>query len=247
MRAVAKITWVELKLFFREPLTAVFTFALPLLLLFILGGVFGNTPDPEGAVYRGVGAMTYYVPAYVALVVASGGLVALPIHLAEYRERGVLRRLRASSIPLWTVMTSQVVVSLITALLGSLLLLAVAYPVNNLPAPVSLAGSLAAFLLGSVTFSSIGVLLGSLPTVRAAQGAGVMLWFTMMILGGTGPPPEVLTGAMSTVSNLTPLRHLVTLIQDPWLGLGWNWEEATVVLGVALLAAGAARFAFRWQ
>ena len=57
MQALMKTTWVELKLFAREPLTMLFTFAIPLVFLFVLGGVFGNTPDPN--VYRGFGAMDY--------------------------------------------------------------------------------------------------------------------------------------------------------------------------------------------
>ena len=55
MRRLAKMTWLELKLFAREPLTVIFTMAIPLILLFILGGVFGNTPDPDEIVYRGAG------------------------------------------------------------------------------------------------------------------------------------------------------------------------------------------------
>ena len=73
MRMLLKLTLVELKLFVREPITMVFTFALPLIFLFVLGGVFKNTPDPD--VYRGVGAMNYYTPAYIGLVIASIAVV----------------------------------------------------------------------------------------------------------------------------------------------------------------------------
>ena len=93
MRTLLKLTWVELKLFVREPITMVFTFALPLIFLFVLGGVFKTTPDPS--VYRGVGPTDYYTPAYIALVIGSIAVVGLPVHFTAYRERGVLRRLRA--------------------------------------------------------------------------------------------------------------------------------------------------------
>ena len=59
MRTLFKLTWVEIKLFIREPITVVFTLALPIIFLFVMGGVFGNTPNPE--IYRGVGAMDYYM------------------------------------------------------------------------------------------------------------------------------------------------------------------------------------------
>jgi ABC-2 type transport system permease protein len=57
MRRLAKMSWLEFKLFARDPLTLIFTLAVPLIVLFIMGQVFGNTPDPEGKVYRGHGAV----------------------------------------------------------------------------------------------------------------------------------------------------------------------------------------------
>lgn len=240
MRALARTSWVELKLFAREPLTVVFTLALPLVLLFVLGSVFGNTPDPE--VYRGVGAMDYYVPAYTGLVIASLGLIALPTHLAGYRERGILRRFRASSVPLSSVFGAHVVVTVVSAAVGSVLLMAVAALTYDIRAPESPAGFAGAFLLSALSFSAIGVLLGAaLPTARAAQGAGVLLWFVMLIIAGAGPPPEVLTEATRAVADATPLRHVILLLQDPWLGFGWNTTETLIVLawlaGSAALAA----------
>ncbi len=233
MRALARTTWVELKLFRREPLTVAVTLGLPLVLLFVLGGVFGNEPDPE--VYRGVGPMDYYVPAYIGLVIASLGLVGLPAHLSAYRERGVLRRYRASSVPMWTVIGAQVMVTVIVALLGSALLIAVAAPTYDIHFPKSIPLVLGGFLISALSFSAIGVLLGSaFPTSRAAQGAGLMLWFVMMILGGAGPPPEVLTEGMRAVGDATPVRHVILLLQDAWLGFGWDWTQALIV--VAFLA-----------
>jgi ABC-2 type transport system permease protein len=46
----------------------------------------------------------------------------------------------------------------------------------------------------------------------------MLVWFVMLFLGGAGPPPEVLTGAMQTMSDVTPLWHAV-------LGLRFfRWE-----------------------
>ena len=90
MKTLWKLTWVEIKLFFREPTTMVFTLALPLLFLFVMGGVFGNNPDPD--IYRGFGPTNYYIPAYIGLVISSIGVISLPVHLTGYRERGVLKR-----------------------------------------------------------------------------------------------------------------------------------------------------------
>ena len=109
-------------------------------------------------------------------------------------------------------------------------------------------GALVAFAAGVVCFSGIGLLLGSvLPTARAAQGAGVLLWFVLLIIGGAGPPPEVLTDAMQLVGELTPMQHLVVALQDPWLGLGWNPAELALVTGIGLVCGAIAVRMLRWR
>jgi len=248
MRVLFKLTWVEIKLFIREPITMVFTFALPLIFLFVMGGVFGNTPDPEGLIFRGVGPIDYYVPAYIGLISASIGVVALPVHLTGYRERRVLRRFRASSISIWAVFGSQVVVSLAISILGALLLIAAALVAYDASLPESPGLVVAAFVLSVLSFATVGVFLGAiLPTTRAAQGLGLILFFVMMILSGAGPPREVMTEAMHWIADATPLRYVILTLQDPWLGFGWN-VHASLVVGGFLVAATllSARF-FRWE
>ena len=136
MKSLLKLTWVELKLFFREPLTLVFSFALPVVFLLVMGGVFGNKPDTTSMhIYRGVGAVNYYNPAYIALVLASIGIVAMPVHLTSYRERRVLKRFHASSFSVWDVIGSQILVSFFIAILGSILLTVVSMFVYHSEAP----------------------------------------------------------------------------------------------------------------
>jgi len=248
MRTLAEITWLELKLFAREPLTVIFTLALPVLVLYVLGGVFGNTPDPGGRTFRGVGPMTYYVPAYVGLVIASMGLIGLPVHLASYRERGVLRRLRASSMPLWSILGAQLVVTLAASVVGSVLVLILAALTYDVASPASPGGVLVAFVLGALAFAAAGILLGAvMPTARAAQGAGILLWFLMLMVAGAGPPPEVLPAALTRVADVTPLRHVVLALQDPWLGFGSNLSELGIVAGVAVGCGLLALRLFRWE
>lgn len=92
------------------------------------------------------------------------------------------------------------------------------------------------------------MLLGTvLPTARAAQGAGNMLWFVMLMISGSGPPPEILPRGLEVVGNALPASHVVSLIQDPWLGFGWNVTATVVTLGF-LVAGGLATARFlRWD
>jgi ABC-2 type transport system permease protein len=241
-----KMVGVELKLLLREPLTVIFALALPLITLFVLGGVFGNTP--EVGYYAGVGAMDFYTPAYVALVLASIGVISIPTHLAGNRERGVLRRFRASSVSPGMVIGSEVAVSLFIALVSGVVLVACAMPMYGVSPPRSPWLLVPAFLLSAASFAALGVMLGSLiPTARAAQAAGMLLWFVMLFLGGSGPPPEVLSGALQAVRRAAPLTYSVGLLQGPWLGQGWHWVDTGVVAGMGAVAALVTWRFFRWE
>ena len=92
--------------------------------------------------YRGAGAMTYYVPAYIGLAIASMGLISLPVHLVGYRERGVLRRFRASGMPVWSVLSAQVAVTVAVSVLGGALVVALANLTYEVQSPASVAGVL---------------------------------------------------------------------------------------------------------
>ena len=120
MRVLLKLTWVELKLFLREPTTLVFTFAFPVVLLFVMGEIFGGSPVRPGEVlFAGLAPLDYYVPAYMALAAMSAGIIMLPSRLTAYRSGGVLRRFRASLVPVPAVLGSQVLAGLVLALIGA--------------------------------------------------------------------------------------------------------------------------------
>lgn len=230
MRILLRLAWLEAKLLLREPITVVFTLGLPVVMELVMGGVFGNKADPN--YYRGVGAMDYYMGAYVGLVVAALGLITLPTHIATYRERGVLRRFDASWIARRTVIGAQTLVLIALSIIGAALVVAVGVVAYHPAMPDSWPLVFAGLIFAAVTFAMLGSLLGLVvPTARAAQGIGIMLWFVMFILGGAGPPPEALGDGMNLVGSLTPLKHAVILIQDGWLGFGWNGKEALIVGG----------------
>ncbi len=218
-RAVLETSRVELLLQVRDPLTLIFALGLPVMFTAVLSGVFGDTPDPTGEVFRGVGGSTYYAPAYVALVAGSVGLIALPTQLASYRELGVLRRFRATGLPVQAVLGAQLVVGILISLVGA-------------------AGVAVAFVVGTLALLLLGLAIGALlPSVRTAQGLGVLIWFVSMLVGGAGPPPEVLPTAMNTLGSWTPLHPMIVAVQDPWFGEGTNRAMLAVLAGIGAVSA----------
>lgn len=253
MGPLTKLTGTELRLFLREPITVVFTLALPLMILYILGGVFGNeaganaSPD-EPVVYRGFGATNWYTAGYAAIAVSGFALISVPAHLVEYRETGVLRRFRASSVPRWMVLASQFLNSMVIASVGAGILLLVALLFTDVDPPVDWWRFGAAYLIGAVMLILLGLALGTLmPTARAAQSAGLVLWFMLLLICGGGPPPEVLPDALRTLGQWLPLSPVIEALQEPWLTGDWAWSPSLVVVGIAAISAVVAWFRFRWE
>jgi ABC-2 type transport system permease protein len=85
------------------------------------------------------------------------------------------------------------------------------------------------------------------PTTRAAQGGGLILFFVMFIISGTGPPRDVMSPAMQLLGDLTPLRYVVFILQDPWLGFGWDGVTYLIVAGITLVATMISLRAFKWE
>lgn len=248
MRQLAKLTWVEIKLFARDPLTMVFSLAFPVFVLVIMAGVFGNTPDPEGKVWAGVSPLAYLVPGFCGLAMSAVGFISLPIHLASYRERGVLRRLRASSVSPAALILSQLCVSAMLAVIGAAAIIFLGVVVNGAQGPVSPAGFVVAFAMSVVCFVALGVLLGAvLPNVQAAQAVGLALFFVGEMTSGVGPPREVLPDTMQTFGKALPLTHVAIALQDPWIGRGWNVTELGIVAAITVVAAALALRTFRWE
>jgi ABC-2 type transport system permease protein len=238
---LAPLTWTEVKLLAREPLTLLVSLGFPLLLMVLLAGSFGNDPDPD---MGGVGGTDFYVPVYATATIASMGFLGLPLHLATYREAGVLRRYRAAGAHPAVVLLAQVVVMAVTVLVGTAVMVAVGFAAFGLSSPASAVGVVAGLVVGTVAFAAIGVLLGTLlPTARAAQGVGLLLFFGLFFVAGGGPPPALLPDALNRAVDLTPMGPLVDAVSDPWHGRGW---DAPALAGLGAVAVAAA-LATAWR
>jgi ABC-2 type transport system permease protein len=206
--------------------------------MLIIGGAFGTTPSSS---FEGQNPSHWYVASYFTVVIASTGLVMLPVHLAAYRERGVLRRFAAAGFPRWSFALAELVVGLAAIAVAGVLLLIVAAPVYGVPAVHHLGRVLLGLVSGSVAFISLGVLLGMvLPSARAAQAVGLMLFFPSFLLGAGGPPPHVMGSALRHVGDALPLTWVTDSIRQPWLGIGTPTGTLVQVIALAVVATAVA-------
>ena len=238
--AVGRLVRAELKLMTRDPLVLTFVFAFPIVTMLIIGGAFGTRPDPA---FDGINPSHWYVASYLTVVIAATGLVMLPGPPGLVPRARVSAPLRRGRLPRWSFAIAQLIVGLLTTAVACALLLAVAAPVYGIPAVHDAWRVAVALPLGAVAFVSIGVLLGSvLPSARAAQAVGLLLFFPSFLLGAGGPPPHVMGSIVKQVAGPLPLTLLTNAVRAPWLGLG---SATGSLIGVAVLAVAATAVAAR--
>lgn len=234
MTALTRVLRSEARLFLREPVSLIFALALPALVVLILGGVF----DPDDPAFAGADPSDFYIAAYVGVVLAAVAFIMLPVHLASYRERGVLRRFDASHLPPWVLPAAWALVATVLCVTGIAVLLAVGHVAYGIPGIEHPATTLAALAVAIPTYVSVGVCLGLLlPTARAAQAVGMAIFFPSFLLGGGGPPPDAMPTVMRTVSNLLPTTQSIRAIQIGWIGIGGSAAPRLAVIAAIGAAA----------
>lgn len=160
--------------------------------------------------------------------------------------------MRASGLPPWTLVSALAIVTLALATIGGVVLVTAGLLMYDVDPPRSPLGVGLAFAVSAIAFAAAGVLLGALiPTARAAQGIGLILFFVMMFLAGTAPPREVFEdvfgGIFLRIGDGLLLTHVVDSLVDPWNGLGVNGVALALVGGSTLVAGTLAVRLLRWD
>jgi ABC-2 type transport system permease protein len=247
MKSLLKMTWMEAKLFLREPMSAFFTLAFPLIYLFMYGAISGNKPTP---MYGGRGTIDAAIPSLTAVIIGITGLMSTTMTMATYREKGILRRLGTTPVSPLIVLAAQVVVVFAMTCLGMLLLIAAGKLVYHVRFEGNAFSVLGGFVLGSLSFFGIGfILAGTLPTVRTAWVVAMVLLYPMMFLSGAFFSLKLLPAAIQKVAAFMPLTYVVNLLSGLWVGESWGSHllDVGVLAGMLLLGILITAKTFRWE
>ena len=248
MKSLLKMTWMEAKLFLREPVSAFFTLIFPLVMLFIFGSIYGTKSVPGTDSTQG--AIGTLIPAFTAMIIGMTGLMPVTITMATYRENGILRRLRTTPVSPLVVMAAQVIVVFVMTALGMLLLIIAGKLVYHVQFDGNALSFLAGFVLSSLSFFGIGfILAGTLPTARIAQIVAMLLLYPMLILSGAAWPSELMPATVQKISAFLPLTYVVNLLRGVWTGESWGHHlpDVGVLVGMLVLGIIISVKTFRWE
>lgn len=232
VRGFKNLVILELKLFMRTPPAFFFTIVFPIILL-LLFGVFpiGNIkifgPGQEGIPGVNIDELPNYrvvdflVPGLIAMIIAQSSLIGLPISLAELRESGAIKRYQVSPIPLWLVVIAHISAVAVIILISCILTIIIAELVFDIIFGGSVLFVLAATLLSTTMFFSIGFLIASqVHNARTAQAVGSILFFPMFFLSGMVGPRRELPTFIAWISEILPLTWSVeALASGAWLNI----------------------------
>jgi len=248
LRGLWKLTWLETKIFLREPLGAIGSILFPVV-VFVGLGRFAGGRLPQGSLAT-AGFLRVGLPVFVAVLISLSGVLSLVTIISIYREGGILKRLRATPLRPQTILTAHVLVKLsLTALTMALTVLAGKryYPVHT-AFPVF--GFTMALLISTWSILSIGFLIASfVPTARFAQPIGAAILYPMIGLCGLFVPVQSLPPALQVVARVLPLTYAVSLLEGVWKGEAWSAHMGDVAALVAVFAICTALSAkvFRWE
>lgn len=237
----------ELKLSLRGMDMFIFAICVPLVVLVILGIIYGNKPAFEGAEY------TFLEQSFSALAtisICAGGVMGLPLVVSEYRSRNILKRYKVTPISPALILFVQVAIYTLYSVVSLILLHLTATLFFGYQFHGSIVTFFGGYLLVILSMFSIGMMVGGIaPNTKMAGAIASILYFPMLIFSGATLPYEVMPSVLQKIANILPLTQGIKLLKNASLGL----ESSNVLLPVlimlviAVVCIGISLKFFRWE
>jgi ABC-2 type transport system permease protein len=243
MNEMRALIATEAKLLFREPIYWLVVILLPTAILLIIGLVFQPKPDPA---LGGERWLDLFVPSLLVITTATLAIQTLPIRLATYREKGVLRRLSTTPAHPARLLIAQLVVYAATAVAGLVLLLVTGWVAFGIALPENPIGYAAAFVVGLGALFAIGLVVAAFaPSTGVATAIVLPVFFVVMFLGGVYIPRQFLPEVLMRIGDFTPPN--VQGLLDAWAGATPQLLPLGGMVAVIVVAGAIAVRIFRWE
>lgn len=248
LRGLWRLTWLEIKIFVREPLGVIGSVGVPVVVFLLAGRIVG--PRMQTMPRAVPSFVTVDLPIFASLLIAASAVLSLITIIAIYREGGILKRLRATPLRPQTILTAHVLVKLLfTAITLALMILAGRryYPVDP---HVPIVSFTLALLVSTFSVLSLGFVIASVvPTARFAQPVGTLVLYPMLGLSGLFVPVAAMPPILQAVARMLPFTYAVSLLRGIWRGDGWMphlLDLGALILAFVVCTAVSSRV-FRWE
>lgn len=245
-RGLAKLTWLEIKIFVREPMGVIGAVGIPVLLFVVMSRLFG----PRVASNNAPRLLTADLPILTSLLIAASAVQSLAAIMAIYREGGILKRLKATPLRPVTILTAHVLVKLLFTLVTVLVMLLAGRRYFPLGPDVPIVSFVVALLFSTFCILSMGFTIASIvPTARFAQPIGTLVLYPMIGLSGLFVPIDSLPTTLRSLARVFPTTYAVSLMRGIWNGEGWLTHGSDVAALLVLFAGFVVISArtFRWE
>ncbi len=225
----------ELLAFLRNRQSQFFTLALPVLFLVIFASVFGSSGHTTQVAGGRISTSVYYVPGIIALGIIAACLGNLAASVTAQRERGVLKRLRATPVPAAAIIAGRVVTAVVVAVAMAAILLGIGWAAYGAHVPGRTAVAFAVtVVVGAASFCCLGYAVTSfvrnedaaLPTTQA-------FLLPLYFISGVFVAVPVLPHWLADVGEIFPVRHLADALLVAYnphtTGLGFAGQDLLIV------------------
>jgi ABC-2 type transport system permease protein len=230
----------------RQPQILFWNIVFPVFILFIYKFVFGAN------VVDGVGYMNWVVPGVIALNIISYGLVGTAAMTSDMRERGMLRRIKATPTPPLQLFGAFMVNNIIVCLLQSAVVLVTAVLFFGMrPTAQQVLMAVPAIFVSTTVFVALGQAISSLtPKMGIALAIGQTIYFAQMFIANLVIPIDQLPAWLASIAKWLPAYGVAELVRGPFLHNNFGAQPAlnlAVLLAYTLLAGFVAARWFRWE
>jgi ABC-2 type transport system permease protein len=243
----------DLRAFVRNRQSQFFTLALPILFLVIFASVFGRRGNTTQVSGGRISTSVYYVPGIMALGVIAACFANLVASVTAQRERGVLKRRRATPVPAAAIIAGRVLVAIVLAVVMAAVLLGIGWAAYGAHVPGRTALALAVtVLIGAASFCCIGYALTSLiHNEDTAQPVTQALLLPLYFISGVFVAVSILPHWLADVGEIFPVRHLANALLIAYnphtSGLGFAGLDLLIVAAWGAAGLLVALRTFSWQ
>jgi len=221
------------KAFWRNPASAFFTFAFPLMFLVIFTSLLGHHSISLSPGHS-IDTSTYYVASMAAYAVISACYNNIAIGLSIQRDSGVLKRTRGTPIPSGIYILGRLLHALFVAVI--LVAITAAYGKlfyhSSLPTGVSLLEFLIMLVVGSLAFCALGFAITcAIPNADAAPAVVNASILPLLFLSGVFIPiTSTAPSWLLWIARVFPVRHFALGMDAGFAGATFNWMDVVIVV-----------------